>query len=1005
MRPFDPKSYLADALGPYRDSTESPSLFERYLLDLDDADDAAIELRLEEVKRYWDKQTEHPRYGAMIRGLAEKHAEARLVLADAGERARAVEQARGREAEATERRRREREGWERLLKQAIESAGGLDPARRAQLEKVGRRAGISEAELKAKLDAAPEVMKPELLDPAAWRGIVAHLSALAQAVEEPRLGLSLFHALGLEVTAERDEVRARREALVAENNKSREGNVKSAWDRVLSQVKGHLLDNDSGAYVNALAAHVGEELERSALEAIADDNVIDEVEAEHLRQQAIERGLSPELAQQVVAELARDQGALVRTGEAVDFVACPACNHVHRRDAGAERCGHCGTGLFIICPGCGERGEATASRCSSCGVDLHRHAAANRTLERLPELIATGRVGQAQEDLERALEVLGSSGTGVAEAARPVREAAEAARRAWAEVEAARADKRQYAARRLLSDLARRAKDFRADSGDLPAEALAKVEARIGEAEARLREAREAGAVDREQALVEVLRLAADCAEAEHELDKLPPQPPTAVEVEAGSGAISVRWRGSATIGVGYAVTRVALPRGVESRVGETEDLWLEDTSAPAGALVRYRVSAVRGRAVSTPVSSEAVVAAHEVGELAATAGDSHVALSWAPLGDVGRIVVERREEGSEAPVEIAPDLTGVTDRAVVNGRRYAYRVLVEYPGPEGGTIRTSGQTVFAQPVERPEPVEALRIRGDRARVELGFEPPATGSVIVLRSSREPEVAMGEALDPQRLAELGVQLTTQGASAVDSDPPSGRCFYLPVTTAGSMAVAGATVPHVVLPEIENTQVVINGRRARVTWAWPEGITLARVVWRHDRRPDGPEDATAESVDYRLGEYRDGGGFSVEMGAHRSLFVSVFPATRADGEVVCGSGGGRGSSAMLRQETKTPVRYSVRRVGGLRKRLEVEVSEPAEGDLPELVLVGRAGDILPRSAADGEVLARLGGDGPRVSSLEMRELSRPLAVKLFLDSSGAGSSHVLFDPLVDDLLIG
>jgi hypothetical protein len=159
------------------------------------------------------------------------------------------------------------------------------------------------------------------------------------------------------------------------------------------------------------------------------------------------------------------------------------------------------------------------------------------------------------------------------------------------------------------------------------------------------------------------------------------------------------------------------------------------------------------------------------------------------------------------------------------------------------------------------------------------------------------------------------------------------------------------------------------------------------------------------MDYRLGAYRDNGGFSLSMGSRRSLFVGVFPALRIDGEVACGSSGGQGSWATLRAEQKTEVRYTVRRVGGLRKRLEVEVSEPAEGDLPELVLVGREGDILPRNAADGEVLARLGGEGPRSSSLEMRGLSRPLAVKLFLGSAAAGGSHVLYDPKVDDLLIG
>jgi hypothetical protein len=36
---------------------------------------------------------------------------------------------------------------------------------------------------------------------------------------------------------------------------------------------------------------------------------------------------------------------------------------------------------------------------------------------------------------------------------------------------------------------------------------------------------------------------------------------------------------------------------------------------------------------------------------------------------------------------------------------------------------------------------------------------------------------------------------------------------------------------------------------------------------------------------------------------------------------------------------------------------------------------------------------------------VRQLSRPLAIKLFLDSAAAAGSHVLLDPMVDDLLIG
>lgn len=1005
MRPFDPKSYLPEVLGPYRDSAELPSLFERYLLDFDDADDAAIERRLEEVKRYWDKQTEHARYGAMIRKLAEKHAEAKFTLADARERAREVEKTRGRQEEAAAEKRKGREDWERLLQQSVDDAGGLDPARRARLEQFARRAGIPEEEMRQRLDAVPEAKEPEVLEPTIRRGIAAKLVVLAQALEEPRAGLSLYHALGLDLTAEPGEVKARREAGVAENNKRPPGSVKDAWKEVLADVKLHLLDADPGAYVNGLVADVRGELEGAALAAIADDDVLDPIEAEQLRQRAVELGLNAELAERVVAELAREHGAVVQMGETVDLVACPACNHPHRRDSDAEHCSRCGAALFVDCPGCGERAEATASRCSNCGTDLHRHAAAVRSLGRLPELLAAGRLEEAREGLASATQVLGSREPRVVEAARTVRSAEERARRAWAEVETAQAERRQYAARRLLAELAREAKDFRGGAGEMPAEALAAVEARIGEAEALLQRAHQARDEERERTLVEVLRLAADCVEAEHELDKLPPQPPGAVEAAAAGTAMSVRWQASPTAGVSYAVTRVTLPAELESRVGETQDLRLEDSSAPAGALVRYRVTATRGRAASAPVSSDTAVAAFEVPDLTAAAGDGQVDLSWAPIGDRGRVVVERREEGDLAPVIVSPDLTGARDRDVLNGRRYAYRVFAEYPSPDGGVIRTNGQTVFAQPVERPRPLEGLRVSAGRDQVKLEFDPPSVGSVAVFRSSRDPEVAVGTTLDPNRLAALGEQLTVQGAAAVDGDPPTGSCFYLPVTTAGGVAVAGEAVRHVLLPQIENTQIVAHGSQARVTWTWPEGITVARVVWRHDRRPEGPEDPEAERIDYRLGEYRDHGGFSVAMGEHRSLFVSVFPAIRTEGEVVFGLGVNRGSWAMLRAEEKTPVRYSVRRVGGFRKRLEIEVSEPVEGRLPELVLVGREGDILPRSATDGKVLARLGGDGPRSSSLEMRELSRPLAVKLFLESAGTGGSHVLLDPLVDDLLIG
>jgi hypothetical protein len=1005
VQPFDPKSYLGQVLAPYMDSAELPGLFERYLLEVDDADEAAIEARLDEVRGYWDKKTEHPRYGATIRLLKEKHREATFTLADPKARAKLADELRTRQLEQAEESARASKEWDELLEQLVRSGHGLEPAQRKRLEKMAASSGISAEQARAKLDAAPVAPEPELLDPGQRQVISRALTTLARDSGEPRMGLSLFHAFGLEIADELEAVQARHREQVEANQVRPHGNSKANWESVLSLAKIHLFENDPRAYVRGLLSDVREALEIKALKATADDGEIDEVEAEQLLREALALGLTTDLAQQVVADLAREYGAGLRTGAAVDFVACPVCNNPHPREAGDERCRRCGTALFIECPsGCGQKNDATAARCANCEADLHRYTAALRAVNRLDGLIADGRPAQARDDLAEAARVLGRSNPDVERSSRRVMAAAEAAKRTWAEVEAARADRRQYAARGLLVELEKTAKDFPGPAGELPGRALDAVRERLGEAEAMLQGALALDGDPRERALVNVLRIAVDCAEAERELDKLPPEPPGKVTAAASGTVMAIAWSPSASKAVDYLVTRIAAG-GAKAAVGETDGLRIEDARAPAGTLARYTVEAVRGRARSTATISADVTVAYEVGDFLASGADGEVRLSWKSRGDAGRVLVSRREEESGSEVAIIPDAAGVVDRAVVNGRRYTYLVQVDYPGPAGGLIRTPGRTAFAQPVERPKPLEDLAVSSGPAGVTLDFEAPAAGTVSILRCAEDPELELGAALDPGRLAELGHALSPGGSSALDPDPPSGRCFYQAVTVAAGVAIAGAVVAHVALPEISNVRAVANGREAKVTWTWPDGITLARVVWRHDSQPDGPEDAAAEAIDYRLGEYRDSGGCSIGLGEQRALFVAVYPAIRADGEIACGSGGGKGSRAALRTKSKTELRYAVRRSGRLQKRLEVEVCEPAAGTLPELLLVAREGELLPRTASDGTVLARLGGDGPRASTVELRGLSRPLAVKLFLGSAGAASSFVLFDPMADDLLIG
>src|SRR3954454_24736462 len=115
MLAFDPSTYLQEVLKPYTGGTELPGLFARYCLEPTDDDDRAIEARLREVKSLWDKKSEHPKYGELIRTLLDRHGEALLTLGDAGERGavagKAREDAERRAAEGAAARKR----WEDLV--------------------------------------------------------------------------------------------------------------------------------------------------------------------------------------------------------------------------------------------------------------------------------------------------------------------------------------------------------------------------------------------------------------------------------------------------------------------------------------------------------------------------------------------------------------------------------------------------------------------------------------------------------------------------------------------------------------------------------------------------------------------------------------------------------------------------------------------------------------------------------------------------------------------------
>jgi hypothetical protein len=1005
VRALDPSTYLKEVLGPYLDTPNLPGLFERYCLDTSDSDEQAIAARCKEVKQLWDMRVERPKYGPLIRLLLERHSEDLLTLEDPTERRRAaahdaeVESARAQQSE------RARSDWEGLLTSALRQHEGLDPAVRSSLERAGANVGLDPAFVRERLDAAPVAEVRAELSAAERKDIRKALAALAQDTGESRSGLTLYHALGLPaITQDIAEIRRRHELLYADNNKRKRDNTRVIYDTVLAIAKRILIDGDPRAYEESLVSDVQDELTAEGLRAAVDDGVIDEMEAEQLIRRAMELGLTRELASRVLTNIARESGVPLRTAAPVDYIVCAVCSNVVARERAGEHCEQCGAALYVTCQkdGCATVNDASVGRCRKCGADLREYATAMRKLPLLDGMLRSGRLQQVADELAVIERALGDSAQ-VEQLRQRLASAEQAAHAEWSAAEAAIARRELYAARRALQSLRRTAGDLPGPAGVGAADRLAWVSEQLKLAEAALARARTANGGSREAVLAQALAIAADCQEARDELDRIPASPSAAVRAALRRSEVIVSWEPSPTVGVAYELTRVDSDGTRTQLGGALSACEAIDPAITAGTVAHYEIVAVRGANRSASVASAPLVAARELEQLEVFSGDREVRLSWSALGPRGRILITRKQDATGAERTLAAESTGITDRDVANGERYTYLARVEYAGPSGEPVLTAGTVIYGQPVARPVAVTITAAEPSPQGVVISFAAPPAGTVTVLRCAEQPTPTAGQRLDPLSLSKLGTPVPPDGRGALDGDPQQGSRWYLPVTVAGTMAVAGEPYRCLVLPGVSNVRAIEEGQGVRVTWDWPENLRAVVVVWRPDRQPEGPEDAVAERRVFRRSEYKDHGGFAIEGGGG-STFVAVYPASRVGSDYQFGTASSRESRAAVTRARKTDVRYTVKRSGIRRKRIEVGVFEPGDSAIPELVVVARPGDLLPRQAADGEIVARLGGGGPLSSTLDLDSRSRPVAIRAFLSGPAASASHRVLDPGVEELVI-
>ena len=997
---FDEAGYLRKVIGRHADAGTEPDEFERYGLNPGECDGDLIRQRLQEVFTCWGN-TQRKTSGArqvLVKKLIGQHGKMQASLLNTDQRQRLA-------AEVRERGDRRRREAETRFDRAQVQVDRLTPSRRTYLVELGAELGLEPGWVAARLAAMPAPLESAGISETVRGEIRGRLGALATSRKNPKIGLSLYHFLDFDRPVyDQAELRRAKDQAEAKNGVLKYDEERTHAGRLLSFVETLLLKSDGSAYLAALR---DDEKGRLRLDAkvMASDGRLDAAETKELIDRAREHGLDNEQARIVVRELAQEVPASVEFGELGDYVTCAACQHPHDRSERRsipDHCTKCGQPLFSACPKCRTRNPASDHACGVCGFRLGEAREAARLLSACEASLARGHVADAQELIRQALQIAERPERAVA-VEHEVTAALAKAQELWADVGRHLGRHELYSAHRLLSELMRDAGDVAAADGHTTAEASERLAPRLEEVRRALERARMAIGTTRERLFASVLESAADCEEAKSELARIPPQPPAEVRVSERGTGLRVRWAPSPSPGpVTYRLT----PRPRNGSARSEVDLvngrleW-DDADLPGGLLIRYEVVAMRAGSASPPAGSADALVIRDIESPTVQGRDGEVVLGWRPLAGSGRLLVERTdEEGHTNRLVASPQ--GAVDRSVSNGKRYRYRIWVEYPDGERGARRTQGATLEAVPVGRPQPIQTLSARLAAGRVDLTWTAPPSVSVSVYRSPSMPAVRLGSDLSDEGLRSLVVSIPVSGDHARDANPPDGVCWYLPVASQGGYRIVGKPLRYLHMAPIQDVRLHDFGSVVRVTWAWPASVTEAVVIARNDRLPVTTEDDVLFEQFTTLAGYRDRGGVDIPVPATTSVYVAVFPAGTSEGRRVVGTTIGESSTCVLTRGGVTPLAYSVSLTGVFRRRLRVHISGSGIAT-PELVLVARRGDLLPRSPSDGVAVATVAA-GSTDCEVDVGNLDLPVAIRLFISDQQLRSRFRLADPPTSALVL-
>ncbi|MDQ1247112.1 MAG: hypothetical protein QG597_1482, partial [Actinomycetota bacterium] len=678
-----------------------------FVVDIDPgATDAQIRERLTQVKAFWQKERNSPKYKAVAAQLVQRYPQYEAVLLDARARGVASARVQGQRGAA------DAEGianLDRLAAILARKHQGVPRSKVPLLTAAADRRGVSPAGFAAWLKSITIIDIIDGSETLPWdKGVRTDvrtaLDELARTTGDQRRYTTLWTFLGVTPSVPVAQLTRVHERLLAENQAGRQDRIRTRTADLLAHVKTRLLvDGGAESYAATMRADARDlivpEVEEIGL--LAGELGPAEAATLQARIASLGWGITPAEANELVLEVSRSLG--IASLVDVDFVlvVCAKCGKAQQ--AGTRKtCKYCRADLYISCPRCAKQVEAAAHLCPYCNVDIAGQRKRQELIAEATDALSHGQPVHARQLADKAHELSHgqqvTSGTpdalamGLHALRTDITTRLEAADAKRAAVKNAINTHHWWAAAHDLDWLMREASDV---SPDFPAqrELVAQHQA---DALARLSTVAREHPQD-EAAAAAIVRDFPDCVAAADRLASFPLEAPSHFGAQVMDETVHLSWSRVPGRDISYVIKRTSSEG--EKVIARTSSVSVEDGGAPTGDPLTYAVSAVSGKRSSPPVAAEPVVLLRDITAVSWRDEDSAVLLTWPPLAGKANVLIERT---TDDPAEIVTTkrmrakrgANTHVDPSAIPGRDYQYRVYPEYLLSSNERVALNGASV-----------------------------------------------------------------------------------------------------------------------------------------------------------------------------------------------------------------------------------------------------------------------------------------------------------------------